>query len=79
MSSANISAGPLKCLSGEQSFPNHAAWEHKILQFHPFLLNQSSGDIRQVSNRRSTSKVRTFMGSKGVLADPHSLKGLFEG
>lgn len=79
MSSANISAGPLKCLSGESSFPNHAARERKILKLHPFLLNQSSVDIRRASNRHSTSKVRTFMGSKGILAGPHSLKGLFEG
>lgn len=39
MSSANISAGPLKCLSGEQSDPNHAAQKRKILKLGLCLLN----------------------------------------
>lgn len=29
--------------------------------------------------QNSTSKVGTFLGSEGILAGPHNLKGLFEG
>lgn len=39
MSSANISAGPLKCLRGEQTDPNQAAHSRKILQPGLCLLN----------------------------------------
>lgn len=49
MSSANISAGPLKCLSGEQSDPNHGAHKRKIPKLGPSLQNLARNGCVDIS------------------------------